>query len=106
MSVEHACDGRILALSLPAELDVTGRAAAVQHAQRLLFSHRPLAVRLHLPTAASTPSGAALSVLARIRRLCEGHEIPLTLTTRPWPPPLRASGTGAVSPDAIRGEAS
>ncbi|MFC9343689.1 hypothetical protein ACFT0G_32550 [Streptomyces sp. NPDC057020] len=106
MSVEHACDGRILALSLPADLDVTGRAAAVQHAQRLLFSYRPLAVRLHLSAAASAPSGAALSVLARVRRLCEGLEIPLTLTTCPWPQPPRASDTGNVSPDAIRGEAS
>ncbi|MGW6414812.1 hypothetical protein [Streptomyces sp. NPDC055055] len=107
MSVEHSTEGRILALSLPADLDVTGRAAAVQHVQRLLLSHRPLGVRLHLP--AGPTGSASLSVLARVHRLCDGLGIPLALTGRPWPPhtsPARAADTGAPGPEEIRGVAS
>lgn len=88
MPVEHSFEGRVLILGLPADLDVAGRGAAVQQAQRLLLAHRPLGVRLHLP--AGPASDAALSVLARLRRLCDGLSIPLTVTGPPWPTPISA----------------
>ncbi|MFF0276916.1 hypothetical protein [Streptomyces sp. NPDC004330] len=93
MPVQHNVQGRILALRLPIDLDVGGRAAAARHAQRLLLSHRPLGVRLHLPVG---PAGvAALSVLARVRRLCEGVGIPLAITDLLWPPPVPSVTRGA-----------
>ncbi|MFI2735487.1 hypothetical protein [Streptomyces sp. NPDC018711] len=99
MFVEHADEGRILALNVPADLDVPSRAAAALHVQRLLLAYRPRGVRLHM--AGGPASGAALSVLARARRLCEGLGIPLTLTDRPWTPrtpPVRTAGPEAVGP--------
>ncbi|MEU5922060.1 hypothetical protein [Streptomyces sp. NPDC047141] len=41
-------------------------------------------VRLHMPSGPAT--GASLSVLARVLRLCDGLGIALTLTDRPWAP--------------------
>ncbi|MFG3042237.1 hypothetical protein ACGFYZ_35610 [Streptomyces sp. NPDC048330] len=82
MHLEHTAEDRILVLHLPADLDLTGRAAAALHVQRLLLAHRPVRVRLHL--AAGPATGASLSVLARIRRLCEGLSIPLDLSDQPW----------------------
>ncbi|MGW6414882.1 STAS domain-containing protein [Streptomyces sp. NPDC055055] len=93
MSVEHSAEGRLLALSLPADLDITHRAAAIQQVQRLLFSYRPLGVRLHL--SAGPASSASLSVLARVHRLCEGLGITLALTGRPWPVPGPTRGDGS-----------
>lgn len=74
MLVEHADEGRILALNAPADLDVPSRAAAAPHVRRPLLADRPQGVRLHL--AAGPPSGAVLSVLARARRPCEGLGTP------------------------------
>ncbi|MFE5913964.1 hypothetical protein ACFQ6B_33445 [Streptomyces wedmorensis] len=82
MPVEYAHEGRILALSVPADLDVASRAAAALHVQGLVLAYRPRGVRLHM--AVGLASDASLSVLARVRRLCEGLGIFLTLTDRPW----------------------
>ncbi|MFF0561763.1 hypothetical protein, partial [Streptomyces sp. NPDC004266] len=93
MSVEHADEGRIPALYVPADLDVASRAAAALRVQRLVLAYRPRGVRLHM---APGPAGSAsLSVLARLRRLREGPGIPLTLTDQPWTPrtPLVPTGT-------------
>ncbi|MFB9434476.1 hypothetical protein [Streptomyces showdoensis] len=90
MPVEHTVRGRVLALSLPADLDIPSRAAAVQLVQELVAAHRPLGVRLHLCHGPASP--ASLSVLARLRRLCEGLGVPLTITDRPWLPPAAVAG--------------
>ncbi|MFD8205926.1 hypothetical protein ACFV2S_05925 [Streptomyces sp. NPDC059695] len=82
MHLEHTAEDRVLALHLPADLDLTARAAADLHVQRLLLAHRPVRVRLHL--AAGPATEASLSVLARVRRLCKGLGIPLDLSDQPW----------------------
>ncbi|MFE7513178.1 hypothetical protein ACFU8I_18445 [Streptomyces sp. NPDC057540] len=84
MSVEHAHDGRILAVTLPPDLDVASRGAVALHVERLVLAYRPRGVRLHMPSGHAT--GASLSVLARALRLCEHLGIALTLTDRPWAP--------------------
>ncbi|MFJ3770014.1 hypothetical protein ACIPQJ_34060 [Streptomyces sp. NPDC090082] len=97
MSVEHAHDGPVLALNVPSDLDVASRAAAALHVQRLLLAYRPRGVRLHMPSGPAT--GASLSVLARVLRLCDGLGIALTLTDRPWAPhapPARADRPAAA----------
>ncbi|MFH8624072.1 hypothetical protein ACH4A8_19575 [Streptomyces vietnamensis] len=99
MPVEHAREGRILALSVPADLDVASRAAAALHVQGLVLAYRPRGVRLHM--ASGPASGASVSVLARVRRLCEDLDIALTLTDRPWTvhtPPVQTAAPGAVGP--------
>ncbi|MER7538375.1 hypothetical protein ABTX77_26835 [Streptomyces sp. NPDC097704] len=87
MPMKHTCEGRILALSLPADLDVAERAAATLHLHTLFFAYRPRGVRLHVSHGPASP--ASLSVLARVHRLCEGLGIPVTLTDLPWPPRTR-----------------
>ncbi|OKJ65336.1 hypothetical protein AMK27_06065 [Streptomyces sp. CB02009] len=82
MPVEYTTEGPVLALRLRADLDVTARAAAALRVERLVLAHRPGGVRLHL--AAGYATGASLSVLARVRRLCEGLDIPLVVTGGPW----------------------
>ncbi|WP_063782233.1 hypothetical protein [Streptomyces vietnamensis] len=99
MPMEHAREGQILALSVPADLDVASRAAAALHVQELVLAYRPRSVRLHMTSGPA--SGASLSVLARVRRLCEGLDIALTLTHRPWTaptPPVQTAAPGAVGP--------
>ncbi|MFC9341593.1 hypothetical protein ACFT0G_28585 [Streptomyces sp. NPDC057020] len=81
MPVEYATEGPVLALRLRDDLDVTARAAAALRVERLVLAHRPGGVRLHL---AAGSTGASLSVLARVRRLCEGLDIPLVVTDGPW----------------------
>ncbi|MEU7701370.1 hypothetical protein ACF064_21950 [Streptomyces sp. NPDC015492] len=82
MPVEYTVEGHILALRLRDDLDVTARAAAAMHVQRLVLAHRPEGVRLHLVAGLAT--GASLSVLARVRRLCESLDIPLVISDQPW----------------------
>ncbi|MFB6633619.1 hypothetical protein ACFCWY_27385 [Streptomyces sp. NPDC056362] len=90
MPVEHADEGQVLAVNVPADLDVASRAAVALHIQRLVFAYRPASVRLHV---ARPATDASLSILARAHRLCEALGIPLTLTTHPWSP-----GVGPVRP--------
>ncbi|MFI1654883.1 hypothetical protein ACH4ZU_08130 [Streptomyces sp. NPDC020472] len=105
MSVEHADEGRIPALYIPADLDVASRAAAALRVQRLVLAYRPRGVRLHMTPGPA--DSASLSVLARLRRLREGLGIPVTLTDRPWtahPPPVptAASETPGSPPRKVR----
>ncbi|MEV8629212.1 hypothetical protein [Streptomyces sp. NPDC051079] len=95
MPVEHAADGGILALSVPSDLDVTNRAAAALQLETLVLAYRPLGVHLHLPHGPATRP--TLSVLARVRRLCEALGIPLVLTDRPWPPPASVRAAGPLA---------
>ncbi|MFC9593885.1 hypothetical protein ACFTUC_29395 [Streptomyces sp. NPDC056944] len=81
MLVEHTAEGGTLALSLAPDLDVSGRAAAALRIQALVLAYRPGLVRVHMTP--GLPSTAALSVLARLRRLCEGLGIPLALSCPP-----------------------
>lgn len=72
-----------LALSLAADLAVPDRAAAARGLQALVLAHRPQRVRVHVTR--GPPTSAALSVLARLRRLCETLSIPLSLDAGPPP---------------------
>ncbi|MFF6888102.1 hypothetical protein ACFY9F_33515 [Streptomyces sp. NPDC012421] len=58
-----------LSLSLPADLAVPDRAATVLRMQALVLANRPARVRLHLMPGPASP--AALSVYARLHRLCK-----------------------------------
>ncbi|MFF2775908.1 hypothetical protein ACFVU3_13445 [Streptomyces sp. NPDC058052] len=78
-----------LSLSLAADLAVPDRAAAVRTMQALVLGHRPDRVLVHLTP--GPPTSAALSVLARLRRLCETLSLPLGLAAGP-PPGARARG--------------
>ncbi|MFF8839283.1 hypothetical protein [Streptomyces sp. NPDC015130] len=89
MTLDHRTDGHTLLVSLPADLDVTGRAMAALHLQTLVLTYQPRFVRLYMPPC--RPTVASLSVLTRLRRLCEGLGIVLALTTRP-PAPAGAIG--------------
>ncbi|WP_229832593.1 hypothetical protein [Streptomyces narbonensis] len=91
MSMEHTTDGHTLLVSLPADLDVTGRAMAALRLQTLVLTYRPRLVRLSMP--ACRPTAASLSVLARLRRLCDGLGIFVALTTAPPAPASAAEGT-------------
>ncbi|MFF2307305.1 hypothetical protein ACFVVP_32965 [Streptomyces sp. NPDC058128] len=68
-------------MSLPADLDVHGRATAALRLQTLILTYRPRLVRLHMPM--GPPTAPSLSVLARLLKLCDGLGILLSLTTRP-----------------------
>ncbi|MFE1547471.1 hypothetical protein [Streptomyces sp. NPDC058718] len=92
MLFSHDFEDGVLHLSLIRDLDVTSRAAAAMRAEALLYAHRPRLVRLQLPTA--DPSPASLSVLARLRRLCEALGTPLSVfapTATPQPPRTMAA---------------
>ncbi|MFF3775817.1 hypothetical protein [Streptomyces sp. NPDC002232] len=91
MPVEYADEGQVLAVNVPADLDVAARAAVALHVQRLAFAYRPQGVRLHV---ARPATDASLSILARVHRLCEALGIPLTLTTHPWNPAMAKAGAG------------
>uniref|UniRef100_UPI003F491CCF hypothetical protein n=1 Tax=Streptomyces sp. CA-141956 TaxID=3240051 RepID=UPI003F491CCF len=77
MFIQYSIDRGVLHLAFPGNLDVQGRAAAALEVETLLFAHRPQRLQIQLP--AAEPTSAALSVLARVRRLCEGLGIPLTV---------------------------
>ncbi|MET9724077.1 hypothetical protein [Streptomyces zaomyceticus] len=77
MLMSHDFEDGVLHLSLHRDLDVDSRAAAAMRAEALLSAHRPRLVRLQLPTA--DPSPSSLSVLARLRRLCEALGTPLAV---------------------------
>ncbi|MFJ3766280.1 hypothetical protein ACIPQJ_00015 [Streptomyces sp. NPDC090082] len=100
MPVEHADEGQVLALHVPADLDVASRAATALHVQRLVFAYRPRSVRLHVARPATQ---ASLSVLARVHRLCEALGTSLTLTAHPWRPRMATAGarheTAGVEPE-------
>ncbi|MFB7234983.1 hypothetical protein ACFCXK_09425 [Streptomyces sp. NPDC056269] len=101
MPVEYADEGQVLAVNVPADLDVAARAAVALHVQRLVFAYRPRSVRLHV---ARSATDASLSILARVHRLCEALGIPLSPTTHPWNPHVVA-GHNAVGPEAEGGAA-
>ncbi|MGW6538159.1 hypothetical protein ACWGBV_17720 [Streptomyces sp. NPDC055051] len=86
MSTVSFADGT-LSLCLAADLAVPDRAAAVRGLQALVLAHRPDRVRVRVTP--GSPTSAALSVLARLRRLCETLSVPLSLDTGP-PPGTRA----------------
>ncbi|MGW6414977.1 hypothetical protein [Streptomyces sp. NPDC055055] len=91
MAEYHAPDGRILAVILPADLDIAARGSVVLHVEALELAYRPRGVRLPMPSRPAT--GASLSVIARARRLREYLSIAVTHTGRPWAehaPPARA----------------
>ncbi|WP_369149131.1 hypothetical protein [Streptomyces sp. R44] len=97
MPLQHAYEGRILAVIVPSDLDVASRAAAALHVQGLVLAYRPRGVRLHM--ASGPASDASLSVVARVRRLCDGLDIALTLVDRPWTPrtaPVQTAAPGTV----------
>lgn len=80
MIISHQQLGTVLGLTLPHELDISTRAAAAAQVERLLLTYRPhvRSVLLTPPATAHTP--ATLSVLARVRHLCEAHGLLLTVT--------------------------
>ncbi|BAU83801.1 hypothetical protein SLA_2884 [Streptomyces laurentii] len=105
MLIRHSFEDGVLHVSLPHDLDVTGRPVAALETELLVHVHRPRRVRVQLPT--FDPSPAGLGALSRIRRLCEALGIPLTvvgpvtvvrrLTPAPDPAPDPAPAPGADS---------
>ncbi|MFE4590489.1 hypothetical protein [Streptomyces laurentii] len=77
MLIRHSFEDGVLHVSLPHDLDVTGRPVAALETELLVHVHRPRRVRVQLPT--FDPSPASLGALSRTRRLCEALGIPLTV---------------------------
>ncbi|MEU8539890.1 hypothetical protein AB0C52_07780 [Streptomyces sp. NPDC048717] len=77
MLIRHSFEDGVLHVSLPHDLDVTGRPVAALETELLVHVHRPRRVRVQLPT--FDPSPASLGALSRTRRLCEALRIPLTV---------------------------
>lgn len=77
MVISHALADGVLHLTLPADLDVTNRAAATLETEALVHAHRPRLVQVRLD--GTDPSPASLSALARARRTCANLGVPLTV---------------------------
>ncbi|MFF9150507.1 hypothetical protein ACF1BN_37280 [Streptomyces sp. NPDC014861] len=82
-------DSGTLVLTLPSDLPVPDRAATVLRMQSLVLADRPGHVRLHLTPGPASPS--ALSVLARLHRLCKTLGIPLSTAQQSAEDPLEGS---------------
>ncbi|MFF0276937.1 hypothetical protein [Streptomyces sp. NPDC004330] len=86
MPIGYRVAGRVLELVCPAGLEVTARAAAVRVAEDRIRAHVPERVRLVFVADRAEEgwlSPACLSVLARVRRLCESLVIPVEAVAGP-----------------------
>ncbi|MFE5792814.1 hypothetical protein ACFQ8C_09575 [Streptomyces sp. NPDC056503] len=90
----RAVSGDTLCLDLVSDLAVDGRAATALRMEALVLAHRP--GRVHVRVTPGQPSPAALSAVARLRRLCETLGVPLTLApdAPPAPAALVTADTG------------
>ncbi|MGW6536475.1 hypothetical protein ACWGBV_06470 [Streptomyces sp. NPDC055051] len=93
MTADDSDSGTLL-LTLPSDLSVPDRAATVLRMQSLVLAGRPAQVRLRLTP--GPPSPSALSVLARLHRLCKTLGIPLSTTQQPTSAPAGGPASPAT----------